>query len=92
MQSDADTAVGNFECFNEYRTWHLAYMKKVFAKGLPAVRHISTHKELHLTPSASNKLFKKIFLFSIAFLLMKIYMLVKICYSLKKVSTARVKR
>src|SRR6478609_4785474 len=49
-------------------------------KGFPAVRHISTHKELHLTPSASNKLFKKIFLFSIAFLLMKTYMLVKICY------------
>lgn len=59
VKSDADTAVGNFECFNEYRTWHLAYMKKVFAKGLPAIRHISTHKELHLTPSASNKLFKK---------------------------------
>ncbi|WP_257063040.1 bifunctional glycosyltransferase/CDP-glycerol:glycerophosphate glycerophosphotransferase [Priestia megaterium] len=59
VQSDADTAVGNFECFNEYRTWHLAYMKKVFAKGLPAVRHISTHKELHLTPSVSNKLFRR---------------------------------
>ncbi|MEH7395053.1 bifunctional glycosyltransferase/CDP-glycerol:glycerophosphate glycerophosphotransferase [Priestia megaterium] len=59
VQSDADTAIGNFECFNEYRTWHLAYMKKVFAKGLPAVRHISTHRELHLTPSVSNKLFRR---------------------------------
>jgi len=59
VKSDADTAVGNFECFNEYRTWHLAYMKKVFAKGLPAVRHISTHQELHLTPSVSNKLFRR---------------------------------
>ncbi len=59
VKSDADTAIGNFECFNEYRTWHLAYMKKVFAKDLPAVRHISTHQELHLTPSVSNKLFRR---------------------------------
>lgn len=58
VKHGADTIIGNFRCFNEYRTWHLGYMKKVLSKNLPLVRHISTHVELHLTPSASNKLFK----------------------------------
>ena len=61
-ENEAEIAIGNFECFNEYRTWKLAYMKKVFQKNLPTVRHITADEELHLTPSASNKLFKQEFL------------------------------
>jgi glycosyltransferase involved in cell wall biosynthesis len=59
---DADTVIGNITCFSEETEWKLSYMKKVFQKGLPLVRHIRTHRELHLTPSVSNKLFKQAFL------------------------------
>ncbi|KEK25453.1 glycosyltransferase [Bacillus gaemokensis] len=58
-QKGADIAIANITCFNEYRHWPLSYMKKVFDKKLPVIRHITTHSELHLTPSASNKIFKR---------------------------------
>ncbi|WP_242159535.1 glycosyltransferase [Bacillus cereus group sp. BfR-BA-01431] len=58
-QKDADIAIANITCFNEYRRWPLSYMKKIFDKKLPIVRHITKHPELHFTPSASNKIFKR---------------------------------
>ncbi|WP_309232066.1 MULTISPECIES: glycosyltransferase [unclassified Bacillus (in: firmicutes)] len=58
-QEDADIAIANITCFNEYRHWPLSYMKKIFNKKLPLIRNITTHSELHATPSASNKIFKK---------------------------------
>ena len=56
---DADTVVGDIRCFNEHRSWKLSYMKAIFNKKLPTVRHIRKNHELHLTPSASNKLYKR---------------------------------
>ncbi|SFD10636.1 glycosyltransferase family 2 protein [Bacillus sp. UNCCL81] len=56
---NADTAVGNILCFNGEKTWRLNYMKEIFKEGLPENRQILKNPELHLTPSASNKLFKK---------------------------------
>ncbi|MCM3338765.1 glycosyltransferase [Paenibacillus sp. MER TA 81-3] len=59
IKENADIGIANIECFNEYKNWPLSYMKKIFLKRLPTVRHIATHPELHLTPSASNKIFKR---------------------------------
>ncbi|PFI26653.1 teichoic acid biosynthesis protein B [Bacillus cereus] len=59
IKEDADIGIANIKCFNEYKQWPLSYMKKVFQKDLPAVRNITVHSELHLTPSASNKIFKR---------------------------------
>lgn len=61
-EKDADTVIGNITCFSEETEWKLSYMKKVFQKGRPLIRHIRTHHELHLTPSVGNKLFKHAFL------------------------------
>ncbi|WP_440602883.1 bifunctional glycosyltransferase/CDP-glycerol:glycerophosphate glycerophosphotransferase [Bacillus sp. GB_SG_008] len=59
IKEGADIGIANIKCFNEYKQWPLSYMKKVFQKGLPTVRNITVHSELHLTPSASNKIFKR---------------------------------
>ncbi len=56
---NADTVVGDITCFNEKRTWRLMYMDDLFKKNLNPVRHIRTSKDLHVTPSVCNKLFKK---------------------------------
>ncbi|MGI0531644.1 glycosyltransferase [Bacillus pfraonensis] len=58
-QEKADIAIANITCFNEHRRWPLSYMKKVFDKKLPVIRQITTNPELHFTPSASNKIFKR---------------------------------
>ncbi|MCI0766659.1 glycosyltransferase [Bacillus sp. TL12] len=58
-QEKADMAIANITCFNEYRRWPLSYMKKVLDKKLPVIRQITTNPELHFTPSASNKIFKR---------------------------------
>jgi glycosyltransferase involved in cell wall biosynthesis len=55
----ADTAIGNIKCFDEETEWTLSYMSKVFQKKLPIVRHITQNRELHATPSVSNKLFRR---------------------------------
>ncbi|MEG0297884.1 MAG: CDP-glycerol glycerophosphotransferase family protein [Clostridium sp.] len=55
--SDADLFVGNIECFNDVRTWHLPYMNKIFnsSKESGSIKDLD---QLHLTPSVCNKWFK----------------------------------
>ncbi len=56
-ESGSDTLIGNLRCFNGKRKWYLPYMKVLFSKDLPEVRHIKDFEELHVSPSACNKLF-----------------------------------
>ncbi|MBP0726091.1 CDP-glycerol glycerophosphotransferase family protein [Bacillus sp. RG28] len=58
-KAQADTFVGDIQCFNETKKWKLPYMKRLFKKGLPKVRHILKNPELNFSPSASNKLFNR---------------------------------
>ncbi|KQL42418.1 hypothetical protein AN960_00145 [Bacillus sp. FJAT-25509] len=61
-ENDADTAIGNFICFNDLKKWRLAYMGKVFEKNLPSIRHVRKNSELHFTPAVWNKLYKREFI------------------------------
>ncbi|MEH7613820.1 glycosyltransferase, partial [Gottfriedia acidiceleris] len=61
-ENDADTAIGNFICFNDLKKWRLAYMGKVFKKNLPSIRHVRKNSELHFTPAVWNKLYKREFI------------------------------
>jgi len=56
---NADIGIGDILCFNDMRTWRLSYMKKIFKRNLPVVRSLKNNPELHYTPSASNKIFKR---------------------------------
>lgn len=56
-ESGSETLIGNLRCFNGKRKWYLPYMKVLFSKDLPVVRHIKEFEELHISPSACNKLF-----------------------------------
>ncbi|KXX99807.1 bifunctional glycosyltransferase/CDP-glycerol:glycerophosphate glycerophosphotransferase [Bacillus wiedmannii] len=58
-KNNADMVIANIICFNEYKNWPLSYMKKLFNKEFPLIRNIAGNLELHLTPSTSNKIFKR---------------------------------
>ncbi|WP_129690865.1 bifunctional glycosyltransferase/CDP-glycerol:glycerophosphate glycerophosphotransferase [Gottfriedia acidiceleris] len=58
-KNNADIGIGDILCFNDMRTWRLSYMKKIFKKNMPKVRSLKNNPELHYTPSASNKIFKR---------------------------------
>lgn len=57
--NNADMVIADIICFNEYKNWPLSYMKKLFNKEFPLIRNIAENLELHLTPSTSNKIFKR---------------------------------
>lgn len=59
-EKKSDIFVGNILCFDDVRTWHLPYMKKVF-KNSNELRFgkINDLPELIQTPSVCNKWFKR---------------------------------
>ncbi|MEH7348651.1 CDP-glycerol:glycerophosphate glycerophosphotransferase [Gottfriedia acidiceleris] len=57
-KNEACMAIGNIKCFNEEKEWYISYMKDVFQKNLPLIRFVGKNPELHLSPSASNKVFR----------------------------------